>query len=178
MDENSVFQKALKITLSFEGGYSNDKADPGGATNKGITQEVYDKYRLERKLNIHSVKEISQSEMEQIYLNKYWVPGSCALLHPPIGVFHFDTCAHLGLNQAGKLLQRAIGIQEKNVDGIIGEHSLAVAEIIPSSVTIIKYVNLRIDFYKKIISQNPILAKFKNGWINRVEQLEEEVWKI
>jgi lysozyme family protein len=173
-----MFQSALKITLEFEGGFVDDPADPGGATNKGITQKVYDKYRLERNLPVQSVKNISDSEVSAIYLNQYWVPGSCALLHPPLGIFHFDSCVNMYLIQAGKLLQRALGMQEINVDGVIGEHTLAIAEIIPSAITICKYADLRIDFYKKLIARNPILEKFRKGWVRRVETLEVKAFEI
>ena len=32
------FDKCLKFTLQFEGGFTNDPKDPGGPTNLGITQ--------------------------------------------------------------------------------------------------------------------------------------------
>lgn len=172
------FQSALKITLGFEGGYSNQKIDPGGATNKGITQAVYDVYRKGRGFEQQTVKNISDSEVEQIYMNQYWVPGNCALLHPPVGCFHFDTCVNLGLLQAGKLLQRAIEFNEKKVDGIVGENTLAWAEVIPSVKTVHSYSVLRLDFYNKLIFKTPLLETFRQGWIARVKKLEVEVFKI
>ena len=36
------FEDALKFVLKWEGGFTNHPKDPGGATNKGITQKVYD----------------------------------------------------------------------------------------------------------------------------------------
>jgi lysozyme family protein len=178
MSDISVFSSALKITLAFEGGFVNDPADPGGDTNYGITQKVYDKYRFERNLPYRSVKYVFDEEYAAIYQNQYWVPGSCALLHPPVGAFHFDTCVHVGLNQAGKLLQRALGMPETAVDGIIGEHTIDIAEIIPSQTTIDNYAVLRLCFYDKIIHKNPALETFRNGWVARVKKLEVEVFKI
>ena len=39
----SNFDRALSLTLRYEGGYVNHPKDPGGATNKGVTQKVYDR---------------------------------------------------------------------------------------------------------------------------------------
>jgi len=33
-----TLKEALKFTLKWEGGFSNDPVDPGGATNRGIIQ--------------------------------------------------------------------------------------------------------------------------------------------
>ena len=41
----SGFVQALPVVLRFEGGYADHPNDPGGATNKGITQAVFDAYR-------------------------------------------------------------------------------------------------------------------------------------
>ena len=38
------FEKMLRDTLKFEGGYVNNPKDPGGRTNKGITQTTYNNY--------------------------------------------------------------------------------------------------------------------------------------
>jgi lysozyme family protein len=45
------FERALAAVLVHEGGYVNHPKDPGGATNKGVTQRVYDDYRLGRGLS-------------------------------------------------------------------------------------------------------------------------------
>ncbi|NBV35020.1 MAG: hypothetical protein EBR81_14820 [Proteobacteria bacterium] len=58
---------ALKFVLSQEGGYSNDPADSGGATNFGITHTEYDKNRIERGLPTQSIRLITAEEVRSIY---------------------------------------------------------------------------------------------------------------
>jgi lysozyme family protein len=38
---NSNFDNALGFVLQDEGGFVNDPADPGGMTNLGVTQRVW-----------------------------------------------------------------------------------------------------------------------------------------
>ena len=59
----SVFDKALAFTLKWEGGYSNNPNDPGGATMKGVIQKTYDDYRKSKGLPLQGVKAISDSEV-------------------------------------------------------------------------------------------------------------------
>ena len=41
----SNFERCFQWCLAHEGGFSNHPKDPGGATNKGVTQRVYDAFR-------------------------------------------------------------------------------------------------------------------------------------
>jgi lysozyme family protein len=42
-------------------------ADPGGATNKGVTFRVYDAYRARRGLPRQDVRHITSAEVADIY---------------------------------------------------------------------------------------------------------------
>ena len=65
---------ALIFTLAWEGGYTNHPLDPGGATNFGIIQVEYDKYRKSKNLSTQSVKFITKNEYTEIYDKQYWEP--------------------------------------------------------------------------------------------------------
>jgi hypothetical protein len=60
---NPNFERSLEFVLDAEGGFSDDKHDRGGKTNKGILQREYDRYRDNRQENRCSVKEISDDTM-------------------------------------------------------------------------------------------------------------------
>ena len=49
------FIDALPFVLQWEGGYVNHPNDPGGATNKGVTQKVYDAWRAKNGLPAREV---------------------------------------------------------------------------------------------------------------------------
>ncbi len=63
---------SLDKLLVHEGGYVNHPSDPGGPTNKGVTQRVYDSYRKGKGQRPRTVKSITMDEVYEIYDRQYW----------------------------------------------------------------------------------------------------------
>lgn len=61
----------MKLIRQFKGGNVNHPRDPGGATNFGVTQAVYDEYRVSRRDTKRSVKLVTEAEVDDIYLTRY-----------------------------------------------------------------------------------------------------------
>ena len=59
---SQAFQESLPFILRWEGGYVNHPNDPGGPTNKGVTQKVYDAWRRRQGLPTCDVKLIEDQE--------------------------------------------------------------------------------------------------------------------
>lgn len=168
---NELFiETALPLVLKYEGGYVNDPDDKGGATNKGVTQKVYDLYRKSNKLELQSVRYITNKEIEDIYYNEYWVAGKCNDLPNKLAIAHFDTCVNSGLKRGAKTLQRAIGVVD---DGIIGNQTLATVKKYSETILVNKYLDERVRFLNIIVEKNPVQGKFLNGWLNRVKNLRK-----
>ncbi len=71
MDTN--FAPAIEyIVKTFEGGYSNTPHDPGGATYQGVTQAVYNAYRLRKSFFRQPVNLMSLAERNEIYKFQFW----------------------------------------------------------------------------------------------------------
>ena len=66
------FPEALTLVLRHEGGYVNHPDDPGGATNKGVTQGTYNAFRRSRGLPTRSVRELTGDELKTVYRQNYW----------------------------------------------------------------------------------------------------------
>ncbi len=120
--EELVFQRAFGIALALEGGYVNDPADRGGATNYGVTQATYNAFRDGIGRPEQSVRHITEWEARQIYRQMYWQAGGCGKLWGDMAVAHFDACIHHGPRQAVRFLQRIAGATE---DGMFGGKTLA-----------------------------------------------------
>lgn len=63
--DKKLVSEWITRTFSHEGGYSNNKDDPGGETNFWISRRQYP------NLNI---KELTIEEATQIYINDYLIP--------------------------------------------------------------------------------------------------------
>jgi len=178
MQEKERFKENLKFVLKWEGGYTHHPNDPGGPTNMGITQSVYDAYRKEKKLPPRHVKDITREEVEEIYFTRYYVPSKAPLLPPPLDLVVFDTAVNMGVKTSAILLQKALkelGVYPYAVDGTIGNLTLeavnkAVSE--KGMATVVKkYIELRNLRYHEIANKNPKLKVFLRGWLNRTSDL-------
>jgi len=164
---------ALKFVLSQEGGYSNDAADSGGATNFGITHNEYDADRIERGLPTQSIRLITAEEVRSIYERKYWQAGKCGQLPAPLDLVHFDGCVNIGVGGATRLLQKAVG---SKVDGGFGpqtvkdvQHALEDNDSLAIALNII---DLRREYYRRIVDRNATQGVFLKGWLNRCNALQ------
>jgi len=171
----SNLMMALLFTLPHEGGYTNHPADPGGATNKGITQRVYDEYRKSKGLIPFDVLSISQNDIHEIYETKYWNPSKAEDMPLTVGVVHFDTAVNLGLGQAAKLLQRVLNVPD---DGIIGSVTMAVLDAWDEDVIAKQYIDKREQFYKDLAKNKPQFGVFLKGWLNRCADLRKYIKNI
>jgi hypothetical protein len=103
-----VLSVALKFTLLWEGGFVNNPLDPGGATNRGITQFTYNTYRINKHLPTHDVADIAEEEVQDIYYSMYWKPSQAELAVEPLAIVLFDTAVNFGVGGAIEFLQEAL----------------------------------------------------------------------
>lgn len=89
------FEKALELTLKYEGGYTNDPYDPGGPTNYGITIATLS-HELGRKATVKDVKNISMNVVKDIYKKKYWNLVDGDSLPAGVDLLAFDIAVNSG----------------------------------------------------------------------------------
>ncbi|QPC44021.1 glycoside hydrolase family 108 protein [Kaustia mangrovi] len=115
------FDRSLELTLAWEGGAVHHPKDPGGRTNRGVTQRTYDRYRRDRNRPRKDVFQIAPAEVADIYRSMYWnlVKGD----QLPAGADYavFDYAVNSGPGRAARALQKIVGAR---VDGIIGPETV------------------------------------------------------
>lgn len=151
----SYFDRAIKYVLHHEGGLVNDPADPGGLTNRGITQRDYPHL---------DIKALTEAETIEIYRRDYWRPIYDEMVNEDAACKVFDMAVNMG-RQAHKLLQRATG--NPNPDGIFGNVTLGMANATPDLVD--RLCAAQAEFYRELVRKRPVMGKFLKGWLRRAE---------
>ena len=164
------FNDALKLVLGAEGKFSDNPADPGGATMYGVTQRVYDNWRKSRGLTARSVRLIEQDEVEKIYDHLYWTPAHCADLPNKAAIVMFDAAVNCGVGGATKLLQEALKV---SADGAFGPATLAAVKKADEVDLVDEFLDVRVEFYEDLCKKNPSEKVFLQGWKNRMEHLRK-----
>ena len=174
-----AFARGLEFVLRWEGGFVDDPDDPGGRTNKGVTQKTYDKWRKAKGLLSEDVLNITDQEVHAIYLQDYWRKVVQTWYPDNLAIALFDSAVNMGPRRAVSMLQHAINEtrtgQNIGVDGIAGNQTYtALRDCISSgaqSALLDAYVKVRRGVYHGIVDRRPRSAKFLNGWLNRLNDL-------
>lgn len=158
---NTNYASALGFVLRSEGGFVDNPHDPGGATNKGVTQAVYDGWRRSHGLPTQSVRLISGDELTGIYRLQYWdrIRGDDL----PSGVDYavFDFAVNSGVMRAAEHLQAILHVA---VDGSIGGETINAARGFNDKADLIaKICSDRLSFLESLSS----FRYFGNGWTVR-----------
>jgi lysozyme family protein len=161
------FPSALKRVLAHEGGYVDHPRDPGGATNRGVTQSTYDAYRRRIGRPRRPVRQITDTEVRDLYRRQYWARIRGDELPAGIDYVVFDAAVHSGPVQAVKWLQRALGMVR--VDGILGEATLAALAAHSDHDRLIgNMIEQRLQFMRALRTYRT----FGRGWRRRVDYVQ------
>ncbi len=159
------FPQCLAETLRWEGGWSNDPVDPGGATMKGVIQVEYNSYRQTRGLARQTVRGISDAEVQDIYRHNYWVLMRCDSMPPGVDLLAFDFAVNSGTGQAVKSLQRVL---KQPIDGHLGAVTMgAVAQAAPEQL-----IRAYMDERRRFLRNLKTFWHFGQGWMSRCDGVE------
>ena len=168
------FDADLKQVLKWEGGYSNDVGDSGGATMWGITHTDYDAYRKEKGLPTQSVKSMTTNERDYIYRNKYFDAVHCGDMPAPIGMAAFDVAVNNGTGRARQFLRVALKLKpDAGIEAIV-----ASARVANPQATAKNILDQREAKYRAIVANNKSQGKFLKGWLARNDDLRDFCGKL
>jgi lysozyme family protein len=164
MKENLL--PSMVALMKHEGGFVNHPKDPGGMTNLGVTQRVWEEW-VGHPVSEKEMRALTPAIVAPMYKKKYWDKVSGDLLPSGVDLAVFDFAVNSGPGRAAKMLQRALGVTE---DGAIGPKTLAKVLTIDSSQLIADYNDARLEFLKSL----PTWDDFGNGWGTRVAKVTVE----
>lgn len=146
MTKTDLFNVCLAVLFHVEGGKANDKTDPGGPTNLGVSLRYLQKLGAAGDLNGDGV--VDEDDIDLVthavssgwYKTDFWMPCRCDDLPPALALCVFDMAVNSGPSVAVKTLQRAVRV---NADGKVGPQTLAAVNRLP-----LDYVMSRFFLYR------------------------------
>ncbi len=181
MNAEIAFDRALHRVFGLEGGYSDHDDDPGGATNWGITQAVFDAWRADRGLPGMPVALLREEDAREIYRDRYWNRLHCdevAAVDERVAWELFEAGVNCGRGTAVRFLQRALNVLARAddtllaEDGCLGPVTMAslkqcvrrgYAAALLAAMNGEQYV-----WYRGLVERDNRYRSFARGWMKRV----------
>ena len=157
---------AIKHILKWEGGYVNHPSDPGGRTNLGVTQKVWEEW-VGHPVTEEDMRGLTIEMVAPLYHKRYWDAVRGDDLPSGVDLCVFDCAVNAGVGRASRFLQQAVGVV---ADGAIGPKTLAAVTAMPADEIIEKFCDLREAHYKSLNT----FATFGKGWMRRLDGIEAE----
>jgi lysozyme family protein len=151
MDFDTAFQRLI----GHEGGYVNDPRDPGGETKFGISQRSYPG---------EDIPGLTLERAKAIYRRDFWGPAGCDAVPDGIKFDLFDMAVNSGVKPAVRTLQRAAGLAERSVDGVLGPQTLRAVQAMPPAWLTARFNGARLAFMADLTNW----PAFSRGWAKRI----------
>lgn len=152
----AVFGDYIERILAHEGGFVDHPADPGGATNLGITERVARAHGYKG-----AMRSLPRATAIAIYRRGYWDAVKGDQLPPAVAFQVFDAAVNHGPGNAIRWLQRAVGVAN---DGRIGPITLGRTLSLPPTDVVLRFLAERVKFYTDLST----FPTFGRGWMRRV----------
>lgn len=178
-------EKIAQEIVAREGGFVNDPADPGGATQHGVTLGTLRRLGMDLTgdgaITVEDVRAVTPARATAIFIEHYFRRPRLDRLPARIQASVFDMYVNAGAN-AVKILQRLLRQMGQNitVDGLVGPQTIAAAQAAhaaaPDHLADV-YGIARRNYYLRLADLRPASRKFartrsggKGGWILRAEE--------
>jgi lysozyme family protein len=169
----SLFTLAIPAVLQHEGGFVNDAADPGGATDFGVSLRWLKAQGLLTELEhstqtddpILAVKKMTQADASGFYFQFWWDAYKYTTIDSqPVANKILDLSVNLGAPRAHRMVQSAIGVK---ADGVLGMTTYGEINHTSPASLILTLKNTQASFYRNLVAAKPQMNVFLAGWLKR-----------
>lgn len=161
-------KKLRPFILRWEGEYSNDPVDRGGATNKGITIATLRQY-YGANATIEQLKALTDEQWMHIFLCGFWNPFKADdIANQSVANICVDWAWASGTSTAIRQVQSLLGV---TADGEVGAQTLTAINKANQRHLFAKIKSARLRFVDAIVRRDPKQKKFINGWKRRINSL-------
>ena len=156
--------KLIPIIKKWEGGYSDNPNDRGGATNSGVTLAVYQSVYGKNKTK-NDLKKMTSDQWDYIFTKLYWNKWKAdEIKNQSIANILVDWVWMSGYGTIKKI-QSLFGL---TADGIVGNKTISYINSHDQEEVFNKILNRRKQFYESLVKNNPSQKVFLKGWMNRL----------
>lgn len=158
----------LPITLSHEGGYTNDRRDPGNWTGGkvGVGTLKGTKYGVAANTYPNlDIKNLTLESVTPIYRDGYWTPIRGEDLPYGVDLATLDYGVNSGSGRAVKHLQAVAGVKQ---DGKVGAETLKALIVVGGKPAIQRLCAKRLSFVQGLST----FKVFGKGWSRRIADVE------
>lgn len=175
--EDPRFKEAIEFVLKHEGNLSDDKDDPGGITNYGISLRFLENSNIDinndKKIDSKDIVSLTKEQAISLYKKEFWDKYNFNnLINLKIAKKIFDMSVSLGPKMAITLFQEAINTIDTSspitVDGILGSQTINRANLLSEDFYLLHTYIIKIaSYYYDLTYSNKKLNKYIKGWIYR-----------
>lgn len=176
----AAYQKAADYVSELEGGKSNNKHDPGGATNYGITLGWYREH-VDPRATEEALDRLNHGKAQKLLEVHEWKPRKLHLLQSQVLANKvYALQIHANNRPAIRVLQRAINRVEDEseipltggvvVDGFLGPKTLAAANALtPPERVVWSFERETWLFYERVFKHQgaEYEREFRKGFFRR-----------
>lgn len=179
-DNSKKWNDIVSFILAWEGGYVNDPDDPGGKTNRGITEATLAAAYAQGIVKHCDIAKVTREDAAAIYKARYYDSYGYGALPFPVALALTDATVNSGRGGVAWIAQRAcvsLGLAIA-IDGKWGPKTQAAVETLaarmPEQFARMLLVK-RKNFYDDLIRSKPVREKYRNGWYNRLRALAKTI---
>ena len=160
---NRNWNKSFDLVIVNEGGFVDNKLDPGGATNWGCTQAVWEGY-IGHKVSVDDMKALTKEDVKPLYKKRYWDAIHGDAIPSGLDYCLFDCAINSGVNRSAKIIQEIVGVF---ADGAIGNNTVSAITQLNPVTAINEFCDKRQAFLESL-KTFPVFGK---GWTKRVAEV-------
>lgn len=157
-----VFEAAHRHVAKWEGGLTDHPSDPGGITNYGISLRFLQS--LVPTATADDIRKMTAEGAKQLMKQEFWDKPGVSRFPPLVAVAFYDLAVNAGCCRSILLMQDALDVV---ADGIVGSVTLQTLTECDQKVTALRMLNLREQWYQRLVAKNESARVFLRGWLNR-----------
>lgn len=158
------FDLAFERLIGHEGKFTDNRADRGNWTSGrvGAGELKGTKYGISAMSYPDlDIKNLTLDQAKEIYRRDFWLRAGADQYDGAIGYQVFDAAVNHGIENAVRLLQRAVRVAD---DGDVGPMTLKAVKAMSVTDVLMRFNAQRIMFYTRLSTW----PEFGKGWMSRV----------